>query len=324
MTSGLRGSQPVEDPLGGGDGDARVSARDADVVEGERRGGARIQHGQRIAHERDAGELGRGDPESSARESPHQLGGGHGLARVHAGTRHVDHGHQALEQVGGRHGPVADVSGTADPVPQLREGEDGAQHLRAERRTDLGIDRSAAAEDPAEIEHLEGITDCEMRGHHACVPAQRAPGAEDAREHVSGAEGEHAAGDVLHRVVGGLVLQDPDRQHVALRRDDPVAHDHFRRQTRRCGLRRLSGPGAREWLPPCSLPCSGAPSVERRPVRRATTAPPRPARKPGPRRRTRAGSPRRKSRWRCPSWSGGSGYPRPGSGRVRAGRGCPP
>ena len=85
-------------------------------------------------------------------------------------------------------------------------------------------------EDPAEVEHLDRVAHRDVRRHHAGVAAERAPGAEHAREHVAGAEREHAAGDVLDRVVGGLVLQDPDREHVALRRHDLVAHDHFGRE----------------------------------------------------------------------------------------------
>ena len=137
ITSGLRRGEPVEDSLGRRDGDAGVGARDADVVEGERGDGAGVEHRERVAHERDAGELGRADPEPAAREAAHQLGGGHGLAGVHAGAGDVHHRHAALERVGRRHRPVADVRRPADPVAQLGKGEDGAEHLGLERRADV-------------------------------------------------------------------------------------------------------------------------------------------------------------------------------------------
>jgi hypothetical protein len=67
ITSGLACASRLKMPFRGGDGHAGVGARDADVVERERGDGAGIQHRQRVAHERDAGELGRADSESGSR-----------------------------------------------------------------------------------------------------------------------------------------------------------------------------------------------------------------------------------------------------------------
>ena len=62
----------------------------------------------------------------------------------------------------------------AHPVAQLGKGEDGTKHLGAERRTDVGIDRGAAPENPAEVEHLDGVAHGQVRRHHARVASERA------------------------------------------------------------------------------------------------------------------------------------------------------
>ncbi len=73
---------------------------------------------------------------------------------------------------------IPDVRGTADPVAQLGEGEHGAEHLGPERRADVGIGRGAAAEDSAEVEHLDRVAHRDPCRHLAGVAAERPPGAE--------------------------------------------------------------------------------------------------------------------------------------------------
>jgi hypothetical protein len=119
---GLGGGEPIEDALGGGDRDPGVSAGDADVIESERRDRTGVEHGERVAHERHAGELRRSHPEPAPSQPAHQLGGGHGLAGVHAGAGDVDHRDPALEHVGGRHRAVADVGRPAHPIAELGKG----------------------------------------------------------------------------------------------------------------------------------------------------------------------------------------------------------
>jgi hypothetical protein len=89
---------------------------------------------------------------------------------------------------------------------------------------------SAPPEDPAEIEHLDGVTCGEMGRHDAGIAAERAAGAQGAGQHVAGPQGQHPAGGVLDGVVGRLVLEDSDRQHVAFGGHDLVAHDHLGRK----------------------------------------------------------------------------------------------
>jgi hypothetical protein len=117
-----------------------------------------------------------------------------------------------------------------DPVAQLREGENRPEHFGLERRADVRIHRRAAAENPAEIEHLDRIPHGDVARHHAGVAAEGATGAQHAGHHVAGPERQHPPRSVLDRVVRRLVLEDAHRQHVALRRDDLVAHDHFGRE----------------------------------------------------------------------------------------------
>ena len=66
--------------------------------------------------------------------------------------------------------------------------------------------------------------------HHAGVAAERAAGAEGAREGVAGPEREHAAGGVLDGVVRRLVIENAHREHVAFGGQDLVPHDDLGRQ----------------------------------------------------------------------------------------------
>ena len=132
---------------------------------------------------------------------------------------------------------ILDVRGAADPVTQVGKREDGAEHFRLERRADVGVHRGALSQDPAQVEHLDGVAHADVAGHHAGIAAERAPGAEGPGEHISAAQLQHPPGDVLDRVVGRFVLQDPDREHVAFAGQDLVTHDDLGRERRVAGGR---------------------------------------------------------------------------------------
>ena len=81
---------------------------------------------------------------------------------------------------------ILDVRGTTDPVAQVGEAQHGTQHLGAERRTNIGISRSAAAQDSAEVEHLDGVAHGDPFRHLSRVTAERPPCAERPSQEIAG------------------------------------------------------------------------------------------------------------------------------------------
>ncbi len=122
---------------------------------------------------------------------------------------------------------IADVRRPAHPVTQCGEGEHGAEHFRIERRTDVRVLRGAAAEDAAQVEHVDRVTHRDVPGHLTRVPPQRPARAQYAGEHVAVPERHHSAGQILDGVVAGFLTLNADGQHVALLGYDLVAHEHL-------------------------------------------------------------------------------------------------
>ena len=224
--------EPVEETTRDRHRHPGVGAGRAGVVERERGDRARIEHGEGIAHEGNAGELAGAHPEPRARQPAHQLGGGDGLPGVHAGSRDEYHGHGAFQRLRRRNRAVHDRRGPADPVAQLGKGQHRPQHLGLKRRADVGVGRGAAPEHPAQVEDVDHVAHGNFARDVAGVAPQRAPGAEGTRQDVTGPEGDHPPPEILDGVVGGFVLQNPDGEDVALARNDLLAHDHVEREPR--------------------------------------------------------------------------------------------
>jgi hypothetical protein len=86
---------------------------------------------------------------------------------------------------------------------------------------------SGLAQDAAEVEDLDRVAHGDGGRDDPGVTAQRAAAAEGPRQDIAGAQRHHPARQVLHRVVGGLVVQDLHREHVPLGGDDVVTDDHL-------------------------------------------------------------------------------------------------
>ena len=84
--------------------------------------------------------------------------------------------------------------------PSSGKARIGAQHLGLERRADVGIGRGAAAQDAAQVEHVDRVADRDVLGDLAGVAAERAAGAERAGEHVA-ARGATACGRSMSSTV---------------------------------------------------------------------------------------------------------------------------
>jgi hypothetical protein len=117
-----------------------------------------------------------------------------------------------------------------DPVAEVGKGQHRAEHLGAKGRTDVGVGRGAAAQDAAEVEHVDHVAHGDALGHFPGVAPQRAARAERPREHVAGAERDHAAREILDGVVGGLVLENAHREDVAFAGGNRFADDDVRRE----------------------------------------------------------------------------------------------
>ncbi len=180
---GLGAGETVEDALRGGDGDAGVGAGDADVVEGERGDGAGVEHRERVAHQRDAGELRGGDPQPAARQRRAPARWRRRSCRRSCRCRR--HRRRAPGSPARRPGGTARsrmCAGRPTRSPSSGKARMAPEHLRPEGRADVGIDRGAATQDPAQVEHLDRVADGQVRGHHAGVAPQRPAGAEHAGE----------------------------------------------------------------------------------------------------------------------------------------------
>jgi hypothetical protein len=125
---------------------------------------------------------------------------------------------------------ILDVRRPADPVAELREGENGAEHLRAKGGSDIWIHRGAPPQDATEVQHLERVTDADVTRDDPRIAAERAPGSQRAGENIAGPKLQHAPGHVLDRVVRRFVLQDAYGQHVPFAGQDLVANDHLGRE----------------------------------------------------------------------------------------------
>ena len=124
--------------------------------------------------------------------------------------------------------PSRIVAGTADPVAGSREGQNRSEDLGGERRAEIGVAGGAAAEDAAEVEHLDGVAGGEGFRDLALVAAKRPACAEHPGEDIARAQADEPAGGILDLVVDRLVAVDAHRQDPSLLAENLGADEDLR------------------------------------------------------------------------------------------------
>ena len=228
------GGQLREDDAGHSSCVASIGADAARIREVQGHLGAVVAHGQGIPHERDARELAGAHPVAGPAELADGGAGSGGLASVHAGARHIDHG-TVRREAGTPEGPHADVGRLARPGLELGEDLHLAQHLHLEGLAQVPVVGDAGADDAAHVQQVDGVAHVQGRGHDALVALEGVAVAQGPHQDVPIVEGAHAPMGVLQLVVGGLLAPHPAGD------DRPLLHQNLRRQGQRAPQPQVAG-----------------------------------------------------------------------------------
>ncbi len=120
-----------------------------------------VFHIQRVSQTGDPRKLGRGHAEPGVRGLPDQLGGGHGLAGVHART--CDHNDRSRRKqgIGGCQGIVGNIQHVTVRIARQPD------HLDLDRVRERRMMPAADADNAAHIKQMKPVTDIDRIGHIA-------------------------------------------------------------------------------------------------------------------------------------------------------------